>query len=107
MKKCLLLLIVSALVFSFSTPTYATFWKSGKDRDNRSNKSWDNNKDWPKFDWQDNNWPKFDFPKNDWPKGHEHTRHCGHKDNPVPEPATAGLAFMGLGALSLATRRRK
>lgn len=28
-------------------------------------------------------------------------------DNPVPEPATAGLAFMSLGALTAAVRRRR
>ncbi len=29
------------------------------------------------------------------------------KDNPIPEPVTAGLTFMSLGALTVATRRRR
>jgi hypothetical protein len=86
MKKCLLLLIACGLVLSFSTPSHATF---------------------SEYDWPKNDWPEYEWPKNDWPKGHECNRWCGCKENPVPEPATAGLAFMGLGALAFATRRRK
>ncbi len=90
MKKSLLLLILCGLVFAVSTPTYATFWNTGN---YDQNDYWDNN---------NNDWPDYD-----WPRGHECTRWCDHNDNPVPEPATAGLALMSLGALGFATRRRK
>ena len=87
-----------------STPSFATFWNSGS---KNQNNSWNNNNDWPQYEWPTNDWPQYEWPTNDWPKEHVHTKWCGHNDNPVPEPATAGLAFMGLGALAFATRRRK
>jgi hypothetical protein len=107
MKKCLLLLIACGLVLSFSTPSHATFFKNDRNTKIDLSDFWDKLNDWPEYDWPKNDWPEYEWPKNDWPKGHECNRWCGCKENPVPEPATAGLAFMGLGALAFATRRRK
>lgn len=103
-KNLLLLLIVSGLVLSISSPTYATFWNSG----NNDNKNkWDDHNDQPRFEFPTYDFPKYDFPKYDFPKKHKHPKRPDPKDNPVPEPATAGLALMSLGALAFATRRRK
>lgn len=108
MKKNLMLLIVSGLVFSVSTPSYATFWKKNNNQRQQRyswNFNWDNLKD-PECDWHD--FDLKDYLHNiDW-KGGDFKWHCEKPgEDPVPEPATAGLAFMGLGALAFATRRRK
>jgi len=68
---------------------------------NNDNKEWE----WPSKDeikeWLENHdW------KDDWRDGGGEW-HCDHHDDPIPEPATAGLAFMGMGALIAATRRRR
>lgn len=100
MQKRLSLLVLVALVLSVATPSYATLWNNGGKKNDKKNNP-------PKFVWPKFDLPKYDWPKNDPPKGHECDRWCGCKDNVVPEPATAGLAFMGMGALALTTRRRK
>ncbi len=116
MMKKLLLPIVAVVVLSIATPSFATFWKGDSkdwnfDWSKLQDREWDNDWDW---DWDrdiDREWPDRGDIK-EWLEGKDWTRDghdwgsCGN-DNPVPEPATAGLAFMGLGALIVATCRRK
>ncbi len=176
MNNRVLLVMATACVFAFASPSYATFWNShnggggfnwsgnnwsnhswndGGDRDNkrtnwRSNdcdwafdwdwdcddrddrwcdddrdddcddnsdrwcddnwfdcddKQWDFNCDWDRKDCDDKDW-SWDWDcDRDWKDCDD--RQPPRCDNPVPEPATAGLAFMGMGALVAATRRRR
>lgn len=64
---------------------------------------WENKRDWPSQDEVDD-W----FGDHEWKSNRRGGGkwHCKHED-PIPEPATAGLAFMGMGALIAATRRRR
>ena len=63
---------------------------------------WDVKCDWD-FDCDDKDWSR----DCDWDWKDCDDRKPPRCDNPVPEPATAGLAFMGVGALVAATRRRR
>ncbi len=119
MKRALLLSSM-VTVFAFASPSYATFWASNhgsrdhnwsrqtndrdcdrdrdRDRDCDRDRDWDCGWDWD-WDWNcDWDWDC------DWDWGCQPEPQC---DNPVPEPATAGLSMLGLGALATAVRRRR
>ena len=82
---------------------------------------WDNDnskllgdRNWWKNDNNNKNWPSRDEIKewlehHEWKKDGYHSGkwHCKPHEDPIPEPATAGLALMGMGALIAATRRRR
>ena len=127
MIKRVLLVMAAALVFSAATPSYATFYNHNSHRNSRhssfnSFRGFNfnfNDCDWgyQQNDCDDNqSWFDCDPPKQDdcdWSFNwdcdwdfdcDEPQEPC---DNPVPEPATAGLAFMSLGALTAAVRRRR
>ena len=60
------------------------------------------------WDWKDCDDRKWSWSWDcDWDWNDCDDREPPRCDNPVPEPATAGLAFMGVGALVAATRRRR
>lgn len=85
--------------------------RRNRDRDSRCNdswfdcedKQWDINCDWDWKDCDDRKW-SWDC---DWDWKDCRDRKPPRCDNPVPEPATAGLACMGMGALTALTRRRR
>lgn len=106
MMKKLLLPIVAGVVLSVATPSFATFWNHDKpdwnfDWPKSQDHNWDHDWDWDQD--QDHDWPDWGG-SGDWPG---HGNWCRPKDNPVPEPATAGLSLMGLAALGAVTRRRR
>ena len=112
--KRICLLAALALVLTSATPTYAKNWGGKRDRGNTS--SWNlpnfDNWDFPDIDWDDFQWPDFsdeDWCDKDWDwcDKLDDWDWCDDDENPVPEPATAGLALMSLGALGVATRRRR
>lgn len=114
MMKKLLLPIAALIVLSIATPSFATFWNNNK-RDRNFDWSGQQDKQWD-HDWDcdtDHEWPNLsqikDWLENkDWSRGsHDWDGWCNKSDNPVPEPATAGLSLMGLAALGVATRRRR
>ncbi len=131
MFKRVLLVIAAALVFSTATPSYATFWSqnslfgfrgftgSGQDSHDDQNQNGRfysfNNYSWYGFDSRDDGHDQSQeenqYSFNDWSWGYGHDDCRDDQppthDNPVPEPATAGLAFMSLGALTAAVRRRR
>lgn len=114
MMKKLLLPIAAAIVLCVATPSFATYWDGhngghqGFDwSQTQPDREW--NHDWPSRpeikEWlSKKDWPK-EWPK-EWPKDGHH-KWDGRCDNPVPEPATAGLSLMGLAALGAVTRRRR
>lgn len=129
MMNRVLLLLAMGLVCTFATPSYATFWNSHNrsrnfqwsGQNDNQNCDWDrdwnrdrdcDDRDWDRdrdCDWDrdrdcdDNRWDCDDKDWNDCKPRKRRTK-C---DNPVPEPATAGLSIMGLGALAAAVRRRR
>jgi PEP-CTERM motif-containing protein len=160
MTNRVLLLLVAGFVFTFASPSYATFWKSqggsrsfgwsgqneGSQRDCDRDRSRDRVRlDWSRLvcdqdqqpqqqcddnrrdrwnndnrrdgwgDWCDNDRERPEeckVPDWNWGDGKDwgdcKPRKCRPKcDNPVPEPATAGLSLMGLGGLIAAIRRRR
>jgi len=118
MGKHILMIMAAVIVFSQATPSYATYWRNGH-RDFRwSNYSnddcdWGWNWDWDyRCDSNDSGDDQDDagYSFGDWLNNWDWDWYdCKPKkdDNPVPEPATAGLALMSLGALTAATRRRR
>ena len=115
MIKRVLFVMAAAMVFSAATPSYATFWSSHSSYRNYSFSF--NSNDCEQNDCDDNySWFHCEEPQQeecDWSFNwdcdwdfdcDEPQEPC---DNPVPEPATAGLAFMSLGALTAAVRRRR
>ncbi len=80
-------------------------WTRSERENNWGDHNWWENKD----DW---NLPSHDEIKewlenHDWKDWKGGEWHCKPHEDPIPEPATAGLAFMSVGALALATRRRR
>ncbi len=102
MMKKLLLPIAAVAVLSFATPSFATFWGFG------GSKNWNQWGQWNQWQNDSNDWNDWG---NDWKDDNcpPTWNDCDPEpcDNPVPEPATAGLSLMGLSALAVATRRRR